>query len=70
MEIYRAEGMEIYRAYAKAAAEEHAIAHELAQCAKIEVYHLLAAELFTRVAQARSNTIAAFALLKRFESTI
>jgi hypothetical protein len=70
MEIYRAEGVELYRAYAKAAAEEHAIAHELAQCAKIEVYHLLAGDLFARVAEARANTVSAFALLKRFESTI
>ncbi len=70
MEMYRAEGLEIFRAYAKAAAEEHAIAHELAQCAKIEVYHLLAAELFIRVAEARSNTSAAFAMLKKFESTV
>ncbi|GGX80647.1 hypothetical protein GJV26_23180 [Massilia dura] len=70
MEIYRAEGVEIYRAYAKAAAEEHAIAHELAQCAKIDVYHLLASDLFIRVAAARSNTVAAFARLKEFESVL
>jgi len=35
MSIYRAEGLEAFRDYEAALAEEHAMAHELAQCAKI-----------------------------------
>lgn len=51
-----------------AAAEEHAMAHELAQCAKIEKYGLLAVDLFTRVNAARANTLAAFKAVERFKS--
>jgi hypothetical protein len=68
MQTYNPEGIEAFRAYAAAAAEEHAMAHELAQCAKIEKYGLLAAELFTRVNAARANTIAAFKAVERFKS--
>ncbi|MBB3220723.1 hypothetical protein [Pseudoduganella umbonata] len=67
MNIYRAEGLAAYAEYAKAAGEEYAVAHELAQCAKVEVYHLLAAELFIRVKEARQAATVAFEKLTRFE---
>lgn len=67
MNIYRAEGLAAYAEYAKAAGEEYAAAHELAQCAKIEVYHLLAEELYIRVKEARRAAAAAFEQLQRFE---
>lgn len=70
MKIYRAEGIAAYAAYAKAAGEEYAIAHELAQCAKVEVYHLLAAELFIRLAAARQAAAAAFDKLQSFEGEL
>ncbi|WBS00087.1 hypothetical protein OU994_17335 [Pseudoduganella sp. SL102] len=68
MQIYRSNGQSAFHAYAIAAAEEHAVAHELAQCSKIDVYHLLARELFERVNAARAKTNAAFGKLKEFES--
>ncbi len=68
MSIYRAEGLEAFRDYEAALAEEHAMAHELAQCAKIEVYNLLAADLFERVTAARARTLAAFKLVESFKS--
>lgn len=67
MKTYRSDGQSAFRDYATAAAEEYAVAHELAQCAKVEVYHLLATELFQRVNAARVKTVAAFAILKQFE---
>lgn len=67
MTTYRPEGLEAFRAYEAAAAEEHAVAHELAQCAKIDVYHMLAAELFEKVSTARSNTLMAFKLVEKFK---
>jgi len=67
MKTYRSNGQSAFRDYATAAAEEYAVAHELAQCAKVEVYHLLATELFQRVNAARAKTLTAFAQLKQFE---
>lgn len=68
MQIYNPDGIEAFRAYAAAVAEEHAMAHELAQCAKIEKYGLLAVDLFARVNAARTNTLAAFKAVERFKS--
>lgn len=68
MSIYRADGLEAFRDYEAALAEEHAMAHELAQCAKIEVYNLLAADLFERVTAARARTQAAFKLVESFKT--
>ncbi|MHA4871122.1 hypothetical protein ACXZ1M_25885 [Duganella sp. PWIR1] len=68
MQTYSPDGIDAFRAYAMAAAEEHETAHELAQCAKIEKYGLLAADLFDRVNAARSKTLAAFKAVERFKS--
>lgn len=68
MHTYNPDGIAAFRAYAVAAAEEHEMAHELAQCAKIEKYALVAVDLFTRVNAARSKTIAAFKAVERFKS--
>lgn len=68
MHTYSPEGIDAFRAYAIAAAEEYEMAHELAQCAKIEKYSLLAVDLFARVNAARSKTIAAFKTVERFKS--
>lgn len=67
MTTYRPEGLDAFRAYEAAAGEEHAMAHELAQCAKIDVYHLLATDLFERVTAARSKTLAAFKVVEKFK---
>lgn len=67
MHTYNSERIEAFRAYAIAAAEEYEMAHELAQCAKIEKYSLLAIDLFTRVNAARSKTNAAFKTVERFK---
>jgi len=68
MSTYRPEGLEAFRAYAAALAEEHATAHELAQCAKIDVYNLLAADLFDRVTAARAKSAAAFKTVEGYKS--
>lgn len=68
MHTYSPDGIEAFRAYAVAAAEEHQMAHELAQCAKIEKYALLAVDLFARVNAARAKTLAAFKTVERFKS--
>lgn len=68
MHTYSPDGVEAFRAYAVAAAEEHEIAHELAQCAKIEKYGLLAVDLFARVNAARAKTLAAFKAVEGFKS--
>ena len=68
MHTYSPEGIDAFRAYAIAVAEEHEMAHELAQCAKIEKYSLLAVDLFIRVNAARCKTIAAFKTVERFKS--
>ena len=67
MPIYRPEGQLEYTDLATALAEEHAAVHELAQCAKIEVYHLVAGELFERVTAAHAKTLAAFKKIESFK---
>jgi hypothetical protein len=69
MQMYRPEGLSAFRLYAAAVAEEHQAAHELAECAKIEVYHLIAAGLFTKVNEAHSKSIAAFKTIETFKKT-
>lgn len=68
MTTYNAQGIAAFQAYAAALSEEHAVAHELAQCAKIEHYHLLAGDLFTRLNSARASSATAFQLLQSFQS--
>jgi hypothetical protein len=68
MQTYSPDGIEAFRAYTIAAAEEHEMAHELAQCAKIEKYGLLAVDLFARVNAAHAKTLAAFKAVERFKS--
>lgn len=70
MKIYRAEGIESYIKYAEAISAEHTAAHELAECCKVEVYSLLAVDLFTRVKQARQATAEAYENLSRFEDQL
>ncbi|MYM34433.1 hypothetical protein GTP44_07895 [Duganella sp. FT50W] len=67
MSIYRSEGLRAYCEFEKALAEEHAVVHELAQCAKIEAYHLLASDLFDRVTVAHAKTIAAYKQIECFK---
>jgi hypothetical protein len=67
MPIYGPEGQSEYTDFATALGEEHAAAHELAQCAKIEVYHLLAGELFERLTAAHAKTLAAFKKIETFK---
>lgn len=66
MPTYGPEGQPALTEFAAALAAEHAVAHELAQCAKIEVYDLLASELFDRLAAAHAFTQAAFKKIERF----
>jgi hypothetical protein len=40
----------------------------LAQCAKIDAYHLLASDLFDRLLSARAATLAAFEKVESFKS--
>lgn len=67
MSIYRSEGLLAYYEFETALAEEHAVVHELAQCAKIEVYHLLASDLFDRVTTAHAKTQAAYKKIECFK---
>lgn len=66
MSIYRSEGLAAFREFSEALAEEHAVAHELSQCAKIDIYNLLAADLFVRVTAAHKKSLAAFAQIECF----
>jgi len=66
MPIYRSEGLRAYTEFEVALAEEHAVVHELAQCAKIEVYNLVASDLFDRVTIAHEKMLAAYQLIERF----
>ena len=66
MSIYRSEGLAAFREFAAALAEEHAVAHELSQCAKIEVYSLLAADLYARIKTAHKKTTDAFTKIECF----
>lgn len=68
MSTYRPEGQLAYTEFAAALAEEHAVAHELAQCAKIEVYNLVASDLFDRLTAAHASTQAAFKKIEGFKS--
>lgn len=68
MPTYRPEGQLALTEFAAALAAEHAVAHELAQCAKIDAYHLLASELFDRLAAAHEVTLAAFDKIATFKS--
>lgn len=67
MSIYRQEGAAAYRAYALALAEEQAIAYELSQCVKVDVYHLMAQDLYERITAAHTRTAAAFAVMQCFQ---
>jgi hypothetical protein len=67
MPIYRSEGLLAFSEFEAALAEEHAVVHELAQCAKIDVYHLLANDLFERVTTAHTKTQAAFGKIEGFK---
>lgn len=67
MPIYRPEGLRAYTEFEAALAEEHAVAHELAQCAKIEFYGLVASDLFERVAIAHEKMLAAFRAIECFK---
>lgn len=67
MPIYRQEGLAAFRDYAAALAEEQAVAYELSQCAKIDVYPLLAQELFDRMVAAHTKTAEAFTLVQCFK---
>lgn len=69
MSIYRSEGQTAYRDFADALTEEHEVAYELSQCAKVEVYHLLARDLFDRMAAAHAKTATAFAVMQGFRDT-
>ena len=69
MSIYRSEGLAAFREFEAALAEEHAIAHELSQCAKIDAYHLLAADLCERVTAARAKSAEAFKQVECFRDS-
>ncbi|SHN25329.1 hypothetical protein SAMN05192549_106200 [Duganella sacchari] len=66
MSVYRREGQRAFAEFASALAEEHAAAHELAQCAKIDAYNLVARDVFTRLVAAHDKTSAAFARIECF----
>lgn len=66
MPIYRSEGLRAYTEFEAALAEEHAVVHELAQCAKIEFYGLVASDLFERVATAHEKMLAAYKTIECF----
>lgn len=67
MPIYRSEGLRAYTEFEAALAEEHAVVHELAQCAKIDVYNLVASDLFDRVAIAHEKMLAAYKSIECFK---
>lgn len=67
MSIYRQEGAAAYREFAVALAEEQEIAYELSQCVKVDVYGLMAQDLYDRLALAHSKSAAAFALMQCFQ---
>jgi hypothetical protein len=49
-----------------ALAEEQEVAYELSQCVKVEVYSLMAHELFDRMVAAHAKTAVAFAAMECF----
>lgn len=67
MSIYRQEGAAAYREFAVALAEEQEVAYELSQCVKVDVYNLLARDLFDRMSAAHAKTAAAFAVMQCFQ---
>lgn len=67
MSIYRPEGRAAYRDFALALAEEQAVAYELSECVKVEVYSLIARDLFERMTAAHAKTVAAFAAVQCFQ---
>jgi len=67
MYIYRPEGGTAYRDFAVALAEEQEVAYELSQCVKVEVYSLMAQELFDRMAAAHAKTTTAFEAMQCFK---
>jgi hypothetical protein len=69
MSIYRREGQRAFTEFATALAEEQAAAHELAQCAKIDAYHLVAQDVCKRLAAAHEKTAAAFEKIECFRKT-
>ncbi|MRX08495.1 hypothetical protein GJ697_11665 [Pseudoduganella sp. FT25W] len=66
MSIYHREGQRAFTEFAAALAEEQAAAHELAQCAKIDAYHLVAQDVFKRLTAAHAKTTAAFEQIECF----
>lgn len=67
MSIYRPEGRAAYRDFALALAEEQAVAYELSECVKVEVYSLIARDLFDRMTAAHAKTATAFLAVQRFQ---
>lgn len=67
MSIYRPEGRTAYRDFAIALAEEQVVAYELSQCVKVDVYSLMAQELFSRMTAAHAKTAAAFEAVQCFK---
>jgi hypothetical protein len=67
MSIYRQEGAAAYREFALALAEEQQVAYELSQCVKVDVYRLMAKDLYDRMTAAHAKTAAAFAVIQCFE---
>ncbi len=67
MPIYRSEGLRAYAEFEAALAEEHEVVHELAQCAKIEVYSLVARDLYDRVKVAHEKMLAAYETIECFK---
>jgi len=67
MTIYRPEGRTAYLDFAAALTEEQEVAYELSQCVKVEVYGLMAQDLFDRVTAAHAKTAAAFATMQCFQ---
>lgn len=67
MSIYRQEGAAAYREFAVALAEEQEIAYELSQCVKVDVYSLMAQDLYDRITAAHGKTAAAFAVMQCFQ---
>lgn len=67
MPIYRAEGLRAYAEFEAALAEEHEVVHELAQCAKIDAYNLVASDIFERVRIAHEKMLATYETIESFK---
>lgn len=68
MSSYRPEGFVAFTELAVALAEEQVIAHELAHCAKVDVYHQLAADIYGRLQAARARTRIAYDRIEQFKT--